>query len=198
MWTVNDALRPQSLNPTLWRTCKMLAGQTRLRLLRLLIDGPGECVSALGKRVGIRPSAASQELRRIQSRGLLQAERHGVLLIYRPAADPQVSSAAPLLKAIQAACADFPPERDGDMAVIAAGLSHERRIRIVRALLGGSLAVSELQSAVRIPDHPFHAHLATLLDSGFVTRSQNRLHFAVPDHPLAKALAKLLRQGAAR
>ena len=198
MLTVNETLRMQALNPTLWRTCKMLTGQTRLRLLRLLVACPEECVSALGKRVGIKPSAASQELRRIQSRGLLRADRHGVHLIYRPAADPQVASAAPLLKAIQSACAVFPPERDGDMAVIAAGLSHERRIQIVRALLGGSLAMSDLQSAVRIPDHPFHAHLATLLDSGFVTRSQNRLQFAVPDHPLAKALVKLLRQGVAR
>lgn len=198
MLTVNETLRMQPLNPTLWRTCKMLTGQTRLRLLRLLVASPGECVSALGKRVGIKPSAASQELRRIQSRGLLQAERHGVHLIYRPAADPQVASADPLLKAIQAACAVFPPERDGDMAVIAAGLSHERRIRIVRFLLEGSLARSDLQSAVRIPDHPFHAHLATLLDSGFVTRSRNRLQFAVPNHPLAKALVKLLRQGVAR
>jgi DNA-binding transcriptional ArsR family regulator len=188
----------QNLNPTLWRTCKMLAGQTRIRLLRQLFSHPGECVSALGKRAEIKVSAASQELRRIQSRGLLQAERRGVHLIYRLAADPQVSSAAPLLKAIQTACATLPPERDGEMAVIAAGLAHERRIRIVRALLGGSLSKSALQCAVRIPDHPFHAHVDTLLESGFVIRSHNRLHVAVPDHPLAKALAKLLRQGAAR
>ena len=188
----------QNLNPTLWRTCKMLAGQTRIRLLRQLIGHPGECVSALGKRVEIKAAAASQELRRIQSRGLLQAERRGVHLIYRPAADPQVSSAAPLLKAIQTACATLPPERDGEMAVIAAGLSHERRIRIVRALLGGPLSASALQFVVRIPDHPFHVHLATLLDSGFVTRSSDRLQFAVPGHPLAKALAKLIRQGMAR
>ena len=188
----------QNLNPTLWRTCKMLVGNTRIRLLRELREHPGECVSALGKRAGIGESAASQELRRIQSRGLLQAERRGIHLIYRMAADPQVSSAAPLLKAIQAALSTLPPERDAEMAAIAAGFSHERRIRMARALLEGPLPAVELQFVVRISAHPFHAHLATLLASGFATRSPDGVQFSVPDHPLAKALATLVRQGATR
>ncbi len=187
-----------NLNPTLWRTCKMLSGHTRIRLLRAMLEHPGEGVSALGKRVGIGESAASQELRRIQSRGLLQAERRGVYLVYRMAADPQAPSAAPLLKAIQSAMASHPPERDLEMATIAAGLSHARRIGILRALLEGPLPAAEIQSIVQTSDHPFHAHLATLLASGFATRCREGVQFCVPDHPLAKALAKLLRQGAAR
>lgn len=188
----------QNLNPTLWRTCKMLAGHTRIRLLRQLHDHPEECVSALGKRVEIKESAASQELRRIQSRGLLQAERHGVRLMYRLAADPQVSSAAPLLKALQTAFATLPAERDADMAAIAAGLSHERRIRIVRTLLEGRRPLLDLQHATRISAHPFRAHAEKLLASGFVVPAGEDVQFAVPDHPLAKALAKLVRQGAVR
>ena len=187
-----------NLNPTLWRTCKMLTGHTRIRLLRALLDHPGEGVSALGRRAGIGESAASQELRRIQSRGLLQAERRGVYLAYRMAADPQVPSAAPLLKAIQSTLASLPPERDPEMAAIAAGLSHERRIQIVRALMEGPRPASKIQSAVRISDHPFQAHLATLLASGFAARCRGGVQFRVPEHPLAKALAKLLRQGAVR
>ena len=188
----------QNLNPTLWRTCKMLAGRTRIRMLRQLLEHPGECVSALGKRVAIKESAASQELRRIQSRGLLQAERRGVRLIYRPVADSQVSSAAPLLKAIQTALAAFPAERDEEMAVIAAGLAHERRVRIVRILMAGRQTPLDLQFAAKITPHPFRAHMATLLASGFVVRSGAEVQFAVPDHPLAKALSKLIRQGANR
>ena len=187
-----------SLNPTLWRTCKMLAGHTRIRLLRALHEHSGEGVSALGTRAGIGESAASQELRRIQSRGLLQAERRGVYWVYRMAADPQVPSAAPLLKAIQSALSSLPPERDLEMASIAAGLSHERRIQIVRALMEGPRPASKIQSALRISDHPFHVHLATLVASGFAARARGEAQFRVPEHPLAKALAKLLRQGATR
>ncbi|MDD2239123.1 MAG: hypothetical protein PHO14_08270 [Kiritimatiellae bacterium] len=188
----------KNLNPTLWRTCKMLAGTTRIHLLRALHDHPGKCVTELGRVVDIGESAASQDLRRIQSRGLLQAERHGVRLIYRMAADPQVASAAPLLKAIQSALATFPPKRDVEMAAIATGLAHERRIRMVRHLLEEPLPLSELHLAVGIPTHPFRVHLRTLQASGFVQTIHQKIHLAVPPHPLARALIRLIRQGAAR
>ena len=188
----------QNLNPTLWRTCKMLAGKTRVRLLRQLHEHPGECVSALGKRIGIGESAASQELRRIQSRGLLQAERRGPCLFYHPAADPQVSSAAPILKAIQSALSSLPPESDAEICTIAGGLSHERRIRIVQALLKSPQPIPDLQYAMRISPHPFQLHLAALRSSGFVVSEGKQLHFSIPDHPLARALGKLLQQGAIR
>lgn len=187
----------QHLNPTLWRTCKMLAGRARIRLLRQLHDHPEECVSALGKRVALKEAAASQELRRIQSRGLLQAERRGVRLVYRLAADPQVASAAPLLKALQTAFDACPAERDADMVAIAAGLAHERRIRIVRTLLEGRRTRLDLQYATRISPHPFRKHLEKLAAGGFIVAADDSILLAVPNHPLAKALVKLIRQGAA-
>lgn len=189
---------PPPLNPTLWRTGKMLAGHTRIKLLRELSSHTGEGVSALGRRVGIGHAAASQELRRIQSRGLLQSERQGTLQVYRLAADPQVSSAAPLLKAIRSALDQFPPERDREMCVIAAGLAHERRIRIFRFLLGGPCPLRDLPFAVRIPAHPLQVHLSTLQAGGFVARVDDQVSATVPNHPLAKALAKLIQRGAVR
>ena len=188
----------QSLNPTLWRTCKMLTGKTRLKLLRQLQNHPGLHVSALGNSVHIGHAAASQELRRIQSRGFLQTKRRGVYLIYRMVAYPQVSSASPLLEAIQTALSLLPPERDEEMALIAAGLSHERRIRIVRALLKAPRSASDVQFALHIPDHSFREHLRVLLASGFVAKSGHLVRFQVPDHPLAQALAKLIQKGAIR
>lgn len=188
----------QKLNPTLWRTCKMLAGRTRIKLLRELYAHTGEDVSTLGKRVQIGHAAASQELRRIQSRGFLQARRLRNHVIYQMAADPQVSSAQPLLKAIQTALDHFPPERDEEMCKIAAGLSHERRIQIARYLLKTPQPMSELPYALHIPMHPFQKHWETLRASGFVVRSGDQAHFDVPAHPLAKALAQLLLHGVTR
>jgi DNA-binding transcriptional ArsR family regulator len=193
-----DKVKIQALNPTLWRTCKMLAGHTRIDLLRALATYPGEGVSSLGRRVNIAEPTASQELRRIQSRGLLQSERQGPWLVYRLAADPQVSSAAPLLKAILTALDQFSPERDADMCVLAAGLAHERRIRMFRHLLGGPGTLGDLAFALRIPSNPFGVHLRTLQAGGWTVRSGNRLTATVPNHPLAKALAKLIQQGLVR
>ena len=186
------------LNPTLWRTCKMLAGVTRIRLLRQLHLDANRCVSALGQSVGVRQPAASQELRRIQSRGLLQSVRRGPTVQYRLAADPQVSAAAPLLKAIQAALAGLPPEKDGLMCAIAAGLAHERRIQIARVLMKGPASHAELQQLLHITLRPFWLHLRKLMAAGFVVSGDGQLQWTVPDHPLGRALAKLLGQGVTR
>ena len=188
----------QHLNPTLWRTCKMLAGPTRIRLLRQLLATPDEGVSALGRHVGIREATASQELRRIQSRGLLQSNRRGPLLVYRMVADPQVSTAAPILKALQTALRERPPEQDAEICHLAFGLAHPRRILLLQTLLKSPCSLSELQFDSRISAHPFHEHLRTLLHSGFAVRAESRLRSAVPDHPLARALVRLLQQGVTR
>ncbi|NCA82947.1 MAG: transcriptional regulator [Opitutae bacterium] len=183
-----------NLNPTLWRTCKMLAGEKRIQLLRQLHEKPGRSVTELGAAVGVKRSDASQELRRIQSRGLLKSERKGLPLVYRMEVDPQVLSAAPLLKAIQAALASFPPERDIEMCGIANGLAHDRRIAIVRALTGNPLTTAELQRKMNLPRSALAQHLQPLASSGFTSRKAKRIHFKVPPHPLARALAKLLQQ----
>ena len=35
----------KTLNPTLWRTCRMLAGANRIRLLRAIFAQPGQSVT---------------------------------------------------------------------------------------------------------------------------------------------------------
>lgn len=183
----------QSLNPTLWRTCRVLSGSTRLKLLRRLHDVPGQSVSELAGQVGIGVSDASQELRRLQSRGLLQADHQGGRLIYRLGADPQVSSAAPLLNALKSAFARYPPEQDEAMAPIATGLAHARRIAIAKVLMKSDLVSLALRTATRIPRGPLSRHLDTLSAGGWARRNKRMLSFHVPTHPLARALSQLLQ-----
>ena len=182
----------QQLNPTLWRTCRVLSGSIRIQLLRQLHDGPGKSVSALATIVGIGVSDASQELRRIQSRGLLKADRQGRHLIYRMEPDPQVPSAAPLLQALQSALSTLPPGRDADMIPIAAGLAHPRRIQIAQLLRQSPQSPMALRNATHIPLCPMNHHLNALKKGQWVQGNRNQLAFALPAHPLAQALAALL------
>ena len=181
----------RQLNPTLWRTCRVLSGGTRLKLLRQIHDAPGQSVSDLAKAIGIGVSDASQELRRLQSRGLLQAERKGAFLIYRLGADPQVPSAAPLLKALKTALETRPADQDAAMLPIAAGLAHARRIAIVKALAKSDLPPLALRTTLHIPQCPMSHHLKTLKAGGWVQGNKNMLALCPPAHPLARALALL-------
>ncbi len=108
--------------------------------------------------------------------------------------DPQVASAAPLLKAIQAALASRPPERDLEMCVLANGLAHERRIRIAHALLESPRSLADLAPIVNVPAPSLAKHVHALIHSGFAVKHNELIHFAEPRHPLARALVILLKQ----
>lgn len=183
----------RQLNPTLWRTCRVLAGRTRLKLLRQLHDRPGQNVSELARAVGIGLSDASQELRRIQSRGLLQTERKGTRLIYRLGADPQVPSAAPLLKALVAALSSQPPGRDAAMAPIATGLAHPRRIALVVALMKSPESRGELRRITQIPKTSFQHHFEGLMAGGYIQDRKAKFALRRPTHPLARTLIRLVQ-----
>ena len=181
------------LNPTLWRTCKMLAGRQRIQLLRHLHEHPGRNVSELGRAVGIKRAFASQELRRIQSRGLLKAQRRGCPLIYRMETDPQVPSAAPLLRSIQTAFRTRPSLQDMEMCRIANGLAHERRIAIAKALLESPRSLTELLPLVNMPQPSLIRHLRIMEKSRILVRRQHQWSYSPLPHPLARTLTQLLR-----
>jgi DNA-binding transcriptional ArsR family regulator len=180
----------RQLNPTLWRTCRVLIGRTRLKLFRQLCAEPARPVTELARRVGVGVSDASQELRRLQSRGLLQAERKGAYVFYRIGADPQVPSAAPLLKALKAACALTP--HDEDILRIAKGLSHPRRLALARALKNSPQTPMGIQAALSIPLNAAVLHCGILQEAGLVRREGNTYRLAPCAHPLARALVQLL------
>ena len=192
------AVTMQNLNPTLWRTCRMLAGLTRIKLLRQLHDHPGQNIAMLADALGISRPYASQEMRRIQSRGLLRPTHRGASLVYHPCADPQVSTAAPLLKAVQNALDSLPPRRDGEMAAIAAGLAHERRIAMAKALRQRPKTSAQLLAEIPMAPCSLYLHLHALIASGFAAKDKTTISFKSPAHPLARALVKLLDQGVSK
>lgn len=181
-----------AMNPTLWRTCRVLSGKTRVLLLRRLLQEPGRTVTQLAEAERLSLSRASQELRRIQSRGLLHAERVGAFVRYRPLPDPQVSTAKPILQAIRDMWDRFPLGAEGHILSIAAGLAYSRRIDIVRELCTGPLGSAALQSAVRLPAISLWRHLHGLRQNGWVEREERLWKLAANDYPLAKCLLGLL------
>jgi DNA-binding transcriptional ArsR family regulator len=181
-----------SLSPTLWRTCRVLSGPTRVALFRRIVESPGQCVSHLAKAERISLPRASQELRRLQSRGLVAVERPGRCVLYYPEADPLVASAKPILRAMQEMFSRMPASKDAQTARLAQGLAHEKRIALVRLLRKEDQSLHELLVRSGLSAQGFHHHLKFLEEGGWVERSGKKLRLAVHDVPLAKALLKLL------
>src|SRR2546421_4014919 len=76
---------PPSHQPTLWRTCRVLANRKRLQMLALLIRQPNQTVSTVAHQMRLSLPAASQYLRALEGRGLLTCRRVGLQVGYRPA-----------------------------------------------------------------------------------------------------------------
>lgn len=70
---------------------KMLANDTRLRLLHALARVGEACVTDLANAVGMRPQAVSNQLQRLLDRRIVVSRRDGIHIHYR-IADPCVPS----------------------------------------------------------------------------------------------------------
>ena len=181
----------KDLNPTLWRTCRVLSNPHRLALLGLLFRNPDQNVSSLARQTGIGISQASQELRRLQSRGLLQRTGKGTSVFFLPAPDPQVLSAAPLLEALRLVM-DGPDADVHRLASIAKGLGHERRIQMVRELGQSPKTLSQLSLALHTTPVNVRKHLAILNSGGWVQKVGRQITLPPPSHPLMAALRRLM------
>jgi DNA-binding transcriptional ArsR family regulator len=62
---------------------KVLANDTRLRLLHALIRADELCVTDLAESVGMRPQAVSNQLQRLSDLGILASRREGNSIYYR-------------------------------------------------------------------------------------------------------------------
>ena len=178
----------RELNPTLWRTCRMLSGRVRMQLLRQLLEHPDQSISQLALAVGIGVSDGSQELRRIQSRGFLQAERKGPFVIYRLVNDPQVPSAGPLSAAVRNTMLRTDAAEDSVMNRMAFGLAHPRRIAIAKILMSGAHSLRTIEVLAQMPKAAVSRHLALMEECLWIQREKSRVTLTPPDHLLAKEL----------
>src|SRR5207248_8151084 len=62
---------------------KVLANDTRLRLLHALVRADELCVTDLAAAVGMKPQAVSNQLQRLSDLGILAARRDGNNVYYR-------------------------------------------------------------------------------------------------------------------
>lgn len=147
----------------------------------------------LARAVGVGLSDASQELRRIQSRGLLQVERRGPSTYYGLGADPQVSSAAPLLKALRSYLSKSTVDQDDEFIRIASGLGHSRRMVIAWKLNQFPSTISLLQKALRIPQSALSRHVGILCKASLVRREGRFVLLNPSPHVLAQTLVRLIR-----
>jgi DNA-binding transcriptional ArsR family regulator len=180
--------------PSLWRTYRVLAGETRLEMLRLLIERGELCVSDLAELAKTTPHNASTQLRALNARGLITPRREKQCVLYRAEADKNLVAAPHLLAAISAAFhAGTVP---GTVFRLCTAFMHPRRIEIARILQTAPHSFSALQEKTGFSPSALSHHLEKLESRGFVKKHGTRYLPTRRNDPLRMALWQCACEGA--
>ena len=182
------AVRSSSSQPTLWRTCRVLANRKRLQTLALLIRQPGQTVSAVATHMRLSMPAASQYLRALEARGLLTCRRVGRRVKYRPSPGTGEGAAEEIIKALRLVFRKTEPVEA--IFKLATGFTHPRRVEVFRALTNGEDSFAKLQTATNTPARALSRHLAKLKARGFVKDERGIYVATIHRHPFGRVLAR--------
>ena len=174
------------LQPTLWRTCRIIASETRLHLLWLLFSEDSLCVADLAQAVGISDQNASTQLRAQSARGLITPVRKKLKVFYHPEVNTDVAHAETLLDALHLCFKTKIPTTT--IIRQATAFTHIRRIEIVRALNRTPLSFEELNIATHISPTALSNHLNKLSARNFIKLTNGVYRLQTPRNSFGRVL----------
>ncbi len=176
----------EKLRPTLWRTCRVLSNESRLKLLWRLMQEGEMSMTRLAQSVDLSAPSASKHLRALNSRGLIKAERRGLYLFYSAEANAGVDYASELLEALHECYLNAVSY--SQIIRWATAFTHPRRIAIVRALNGTGMPTAALSIKTHISPESLFRHVKKLEKRGFVKKTGEIVCLVGHDMPFGQAL----------
>jgi DNA-binding MarR family transcriptional regulator len=178
------------LQPTVWRTCRVLANRKRLRLFRALLNKPGQTVNELADRLGYHRSLASLYLRALNARGLIQPSRQGREVWYRVEADENVPGSALLISALRNAFSGASNPVDHIFRQ-ATALTHPRRVLLMSVLRRAPMDREELARRTGISLPALTRHLNKLARRRWIRTRDGMCYITRSLPPLASVLLRI-------
>lgn len=178
--------------PTLWRTCRVLANRKRLQILGLLARSPAQSVSSVAQHMKLSRPTASQYLRALEARRLLTCQRRASRVEYRLADGRSEGSADQIVAALRRVLGRG--GRFEQLFKLATAFTHPRRVEVFRAISEGANSFGKIQAATRIPGPALQRQLAKLEARGFITGTRGAYAVRPQADPFARALARLAIQ----
>ena len=189
--------------PTFWRTCRAVMNETRLRLLKAVVESQGKaCVVKLAKAVGIDESLASICLRQLNARGLLGVRRERIKVLYNTEQDRSVPDAVvfqeALVKYLQQ---DLPDKWELDLIRRLKAFTHFNRLAIIIRLAEGPATIAELYDSVGVVVKSLYHHLKYLTGAKLIEVERRYgegsvIRLIPQNHPVVQAMLRIVLAGA--
>lgn len=192
-------MRKSKLSPTLWRTCRVLMNDIRLRLLWAVVTNNDRLnVTEIARLLGVPQPIATNGLRALQSRGLLGVRRERYSVYYNLNDDRSLPEATALRNAFVKyfETSELENEWTGKLCVTLKAFTHFNRLAILRWLAKGEADKAALTKATGIVVKTLEHHIQLLTGAGLISMRTDEKRQAVyrlvhQSHPIA---AELLRQ----
>jgi len=170
----------------LWAFCRVLANETRLRLLFEIIQSAPLSVDQLSARIGILKTSASMHLKELHTYGLISPNRRKQSVYYALRIEPpEIYPNVMLPILIHAAESKANPT---SMVHTTTALTHQRRVEIIRMLSHGPQTTNELLDSSNIKRSALNRHLIKLIDRKFVVYANSNYCLHAPESALSAAL----------
>lgn len=177
------------LQPTLWRTCRVLSHPTRLHLLWEIFKNPPTSVTDLAKKTGTTDHNASTQLRALSARGLITPHRIKNKVFYMPEVNTEVAHTQELLNILKN-CFEYRMPMETIIQQTTA-FTHLRRIELIKVIHTTDQSRDELQRKTGIPVASLLRHLRKLKSRGFIVARNGRYKLAEVTNPLGCCLLRI-------
>lgn len=174
------------MKPELWKTCRILANESRLRILHQLAGCEEMCVKDIALAEQIEEVVAGKHLKQLHEHGFIQLQRKSKWAFYRfeePISDTfAVYLATPLKRHI------LQLSRFAEGIRLCTAFTHPRRIAIVKVLMKQSRPPEELVQLCDISGQALYRHLNKLAGRNFIQLAPNICSLTQEQDGFKKAL----------
>lgn len=176
--------------PTLWKTCRIIANENRLQLLREIFELPRQDISTLAASIELSLGSTSNQLTLLCNEGFITPHRRGQRVLY----DDVIPYAPIHIKNLQTALKKELLSGSSSHAIYreATGLSHQRRIELIRRLSKTPQSMKQLIDETVMSYSALSRHLKKLVARGYVSYSAKQYHLGTPSGKLAKTLLQII------
>lgn len=164
-------MRMKKLSPTLWRTCRVLMNDVRLRLLWAVVKNNDRLnVTGIAKLLGIIQPLATIGLRALQARGLIGVRRERYSVYYNLTEDRSLPEATRLRQAFVDYFDSDKLEFDwtNHVMILLKAFAHFNRLAMIRRLSEGEASKTDLEAASGVVVKTIEHHLRILTRAGLI------------------------------
>jgi DNA-binding transcriptional ArsR family regulator len=171
----------------IWKTCRVLANESRLRILRRLMRGAELCVTDLAEIEDLSLVVASEHLRRLHEVGFLKQKRKSKWIFYSAVESSASLVAQTIYKPLKKQLVMMDNQIPHLMKLMTA-FTHPRRVEIIKTLQGRPQMFHELIVGCAISPAAMFRHLQKLISRGFVEQSEGLFRLVSDGTELKKVL----------